>query len=654
LKARSPRASSMPVWVPWLGLAGLALIAFVAAVSVGRWLYPLGSVNHDEPMYTFEARLLLHGHLTWPASYAPFRPWASGVRHGRLVLKYTPVWPAVLAIGDRLGSTRIGPAAGAAGAVVLTGLLGRELFGRWAVGLLAAAVLVLSPLFVLQAATYLPYLFQLVLDLAVALLVLGALRRWPVQGKAPTRVVVRLCAGGAVWGIALFARPYDAVLLAVPIACAAVASAWRYPRRLLTWGACSALGAAIPVAALLAYNGVLMGSPLRSTFSITSANDTLGFGTRGVFRTSAFGYTPANARFSVEQSLSQLPGWTFGGVLLVVVALYGLWHHRRRGFDVWAIAGLAASFTLGYALFWSPYSIVKLWPGARTMGPFYHLPLLIPLVVFAAAGLVTIFDRNRVIGGVTVGALVVVTVIAAGPRLDRNRNVTRQYQAVERLVGDARLGRAVLFTDDRGTLGFESAAPFLENDATLRQPVVYALDAGPADFAVLAAFPDRTAARMRAELRPGDSLLDPTRFVERLHVESGAEVTLHFRVVNTVGAPTVVTTLRIGTANRAVVLDRSSTRGATYNVTWTIVAGPHVAHAAPTVVSVPNASGEVAIEADFDARGHAPQRYELQYPYIADVVRLSLLTPGWGRYLFQYRAPTWLNQDVSPTLAEVP
>jgi hypothetical protein len=71
-------------------------------------------------------------------------------------------------------------------------------------------------------------------------------------------------------------------------------------------------------------------------------------------------------------------------------------------------------------------------------------------------------------------------------------------------------------------------------------------------------------------------------------------------------------------------------------------------------VSVPNASGEVAIEADFDARGHAPQRYELQYPYIADAVRLSLLTPGWGRYLFQYRAPTWLNQDVAPTLAEVP
>ena len=100
--------------------------------------------------------------------------------------------------------------------------------------------------------------------------------------------------------------------------------------------------------------------------------------------------TGETAEKVVRASLLQFPGWTLGGVVLVGLALYGLWRNRRAGAAVWSIVAIGLSFVIGYAFFWSPYSIVKLWPGARTMGPFYHLPLLIPLAVFAAAGLVTI------------------------------------------------------------------------------------------------------------------------------------------------------------------------------------------------------------------------------------------------------------------------
>jgi hypothetical protein len=634
-------------------LVGLSLLAAGTAIAIKHWLYPLGSINHDEQMYVFSARLLAHGHTSLPASYAPFRPWASGVRGGTLIMKYTPVWPAVLAAGAKLGSMEVALAAVAAGAVALMGMLGRSVFGRWREGLLAAAILLASPLFFLQSGTYLPYTFQLLLDLAVLVLVLDALRRWPDDGAVPRPVVTRLVAAGAVWGIACFARPYDALLLAVPIAIAVmIARRGRWPRVAAAAG-WSALGAVVPIGVLLAYNYALMGGPLRSPFTITGPDDRLGFGTRGVFSTSAFHFTTHDGLVSLRENLVQLPGWTSGGVLLLVLALYGLWRRRAQGPEVVAIAGLAVVVALGYAIFWSPYSIVRLWPGARTMGPFYHLALLIPLALFGAAGLGALIDRSRAIGAVAVAALFAVTAVTVGSRIDRNRNVKHDQRAVQLLVQRADLGRAVLFMNDRGTLGFESAAPFLENTPALDRPVVYALDDGRADFAVLDRFPGRTAARLRTELRPGDALLDPTRFVERLAVAHGRSVTLRFRIVNSVGTQMVLTTLHVGHVDRTVVLDRASTRGRSYDVAWTVSATPSVG-TSPSTVNLPDTTGTVDIEADFPAPGRAVDRYQRQYPYTVAQGEARVLTPGWGRYLFRYRTPLWLNQDVAPTLTERP
>jgi 4-amino-4-deoxy-L-arabinose transferase-like glycosyltransferase len=636
-----------------LALVGLSALAAAVALAIRHWLYPLGSINHDEPMYVFSARLLAHGHATLPATYAPFRPWASGLRGGSLVMKYTPAWPAVLAVAAKLGSMQIALAGTAAGAVALMGVLGRSVCGRRREGLLAAAILLASPLFFLQSGTYLPYAFQLLLDLAVLVLVLDAVRRSTDVEPLPRGVVVRFAAAGALWGVACFARPYDALLLAVPIVIAVVVALRRRLPRILAAAGWSVLGAAAPIVVLLAYNRALMGGPLRSPFSITGPDDRLGFGTRGVFTTSAFHFTAHDGLTSLRESLVQLPGWAFGGVLLVALALFGLWRQRARTHEVIALGGLAVVVAAGYAVFWSPYSIVRLWPGAHTMGPFYHLALLIPLAVFGAAGIGAVIDRSRVAGAVTLVLLVAITAATVGSKIDRNRRVKDDERAVQLLVEHANLGRAVLFMDDRGTLGFESAAPFLENTPTLDRPVLYAADDGPGDFAVLDRFPARTAARMRTELRPGDALLDPTRFVERLHVARGRSVTLRFRIVNTAGTPTVVATLHAGAVARSLVLDRGSTRGKSYDVSWTVFA----ARARPQpfrAVVLPAARGTVEVEAVFSGPGRVADRYQRRYPYAVAGGEARVLTPGWGRYLFRYGKPVWVNQDVAPTLTELP
>jgi hypothetical protein len=224
---------------------------------------------------------------------------------------------------------------------------------------------------------------------------------------------------------------------------------------------------------------------------------------------------------------------------------------------------------------------------------------------------------------------------------------------VQRLVNDAHLDHAVLFMSDRGESGFESASPFLENGPTLRQPVVYALDDGANDFAVIARYPDRTLARMRAEVRPGDDLLRPTRFVERLSVVRGPTTSLHFRIVNTVGTPTVVATLNLGPEHRAVVLDTASVRGRSYDVTWTLRAAASLVRLNPTEVVVPAGSGITDVGAEFRARDRAPDQYRVRYPYEARAGAVSVLVPGVSQYLYQFGTPTWVNQDIAPTLQQV-
>ena len=71
-------------------------------------------------------------------------------------------------------------------------------------------------------------------------------------------------------------------------------------------------------------------------------------------------------------------------------------------------------------------------------------------------------------------------------------------------------------------------------------------------------------------------------------------------------------------------------------------------------MTLPDPIGTVDIEADFSAPGRPTDRYQRQYPYTVAGAEARVLTPGWGRYLFRYRNPIWLNQDVSPTLSEQP
>jgi hypothetical protein len=628
-----------------VALVVLALAAFSASVLTSLWLFPLYSVNRDDSVYVAMARLLEHGHVTLPAAeHEFFRPWASAVLGDRVVLKYTPPWPSVLAAADLVtGTPRIGLGFTAAATVVVMALFAAAVLRDRTAGIVAGALLALSPLFVFQSATYLPYVFQLFLELSFATLLLTGLRR---------RSSARLVTAGAVLGVAAFARPFDAALFALPFLAFVVLTvrggrpAGDEDRR--TWaGVIARVGVGVLplLVVVLAYNASVMGSPLRLPYTATGAQDGFGFGRRGVFPQFTIPFGRRDGVAGTASNLHWLPSWTFGGIVLVALAVLGLM--RTTGRARWAVAGLALIVPLGYLPFWGPYAMSLLWNGLQSLGPYYHLPVLVPLATFGAASLCTLWRRSsawaRPLSGVLVTSMVVLTALALPDKVAVNGAIRDDYRAVQRFVDSRQLRDAVLLLPRRGDLGFVSSTPFLENDPSLNQPVLYAEDRGAENFELLDRYPGRSLYRLSEDLAPGETT-GGRLSLDLLHVDAGPEVSLKLRLTNPTDRPVAVAYVTDGRQVWSRTLDEASSHGRAYEVVWTIPAPEAAMSPGGDGVRLPHGptAGVLAVGVDLRAPGEAAgspgRRWEqrLAYRLVDGAARVELLEPGQG----------WMRDDV--------
>ncbi|WNV73662.1 hypothetical protein [Geodermatophilus sp. DSM 44513] len=611
-------------------LAVLALLAGAAAVLTNAALFPLYSLNRDDSVYVAMAELLQTGAVTLPAEADAFRPWASAVVGDRVVLKYTPPWPAVIAAADLLtGSPRAALALSAAAAAVLVALLAAEVLRDRVAAVTAGGLFALSPVVLVQSGTYLPYLPALVPGLGAALLLLSGAR----LGSTP-----RLVAAGVVAAVAAFARPFDALLTVAPFGLAVLLG--RERGGLSRSGLVLRVAAgALPVLALtLVYNATVVGGAFRLPFTVTGPQDTFGFGERGVFPQHTSPFTPADAAAGLLANLRGTPGWVAGGLVLLALAVLGL--ARTDGAARRPLAALAVVVPLGYLPFWGPWAMGTQWEGLALFGPFYWLPVVVPLVVFGAAGLVQVARRRRPVAVLLVVAMAGLTALAVPGPVAGHRAVTEDFRAVQRVVEDADLDDAVLFLPRRGDLGFLSDTPFLQNDPSLRQPVLYAAERGAADLEVAARFPERSLHRL-AE----DDEAPPV--VEPLRVDAGEQVTLRLRVTVPAGASSAVAYLRTGDRTYETPLDGSG------EVVWT-VAAPGAA-AGPGAV-VPADDGVLAVGLTVRAPGDdgPGDRWERRVVHrtVDGGARVELLRPGqaWA----QVDGGDWAPDAVGSPVEELP
>jgi hypothetical protein len=639
----------------------LMVATFVLSLALARSLFPLYSINHDDAMYVYEARVLQDGRLTLPATeHDFFRPWASGVRDDRLVMKYTPPWPAVLAAGEwALGSMRVAAAAVAAAAVGLVYLLAREVVPERRVALMAAGVFALSPLTFFQGGTFLPYLFQLVTGLGFAVCLLAGVRR---------RSAGLLAVAGASFGVGCFARPFDALLFALPFV---AVLAWRLRHRgpeLARTAGWVAAGAVPVLAVDLAYNARTMGSPLALPFTVTGPSDTVGFGQRGVFADRTFNFGFGDGLRALAENLQWFPSWSFGGVVVfglagvaVVAAARSGWRHAPW---VWALAGLAAVVCVGYVFFWSPFSMSIRWPGVQLLGPFYHLAVLVPVAILGARGFDLLWQRPGAARRAAVGAALVgvaLTAVELPSKVDANAEVRDDYREVAHEVDALDLTSAVLVVPHGGHDGFLSPAPFLENHPDLDQPVLYAEDRRGRNFELFDRFSDRSIYRLALQHEDGDELLEPSLVPARLRLEQGDGLSLRLQVTNPTKRTHVVAYISDGRSREVRLLDADSAWGDRYDLTWRLDAGGGTGPTGPEedATFAPAASDggmlTVGFAADHRMTSRGDVRWERRIPYRIVGDEVQLIQPGLGYELLASDGERhWIPRNVDDRLAEVP
>jgi len=643
-----------------VALAVLVGLALCLSLLTSRSLFPLYSLNHDEPMYVLQAKMLRQGHLTLPAKHAEFvRPWAAGVRGGRIVMKYAPPWPAVIAIGETLfGSRHAAPALTYATAVLLVYGLSFELFRSRRAAILTAGLLLLSPVAILQSGTVLPYLFQLTLELAFAVLLLSGMRTGSNR---------RLVLAGAALGVAVFARPADALLFAAPFAVLLASTHLHSLRALVRRAGLVAAGAAPPLCTALLYNFHTMGSPWRPPYNVTGRYDTFGFGRRGTFDDNTFHYGP-HAAVRALDNLWSLPGWSFGGIVLVALAVIGLATSRPIGSRAWAVAAVTLTIPAGYFFFWSPFTMAHVFPGLASLGPYYHVPVIVPLVVFAGRGLDRLpLDRWRgtgvevtVMGGLA-AVMVAITAATVPPKISRNVETTDDLRAASKAIPVAKLGRAVVFLAERPNEGAASRTPFLQDELPLTGRVVFASDLGPPDIDFLDRMPTRVPYRLDAALPPGAQLFSPTLELTRITRSRGALIVVH-AVVRSPSAGSCLTAYETAGSgeelptSKTVILDRASSAGESYEAVWTF-ARPRSAGVLPasTVLAVGEGYLRVGVAVGPTCDPRASELYEQRFAFRSERSGLHVLAPGYGWHQLHLRGrrPFWVRAQVDPILDRV-
>ncbi|SDJ69394.1 4-amino-4-deoxy-L-arabinose transferase [Halovenus aranensis] len=507
---------------------GLAVLTGVAVFALASTVFEYHSSNHDEAVYLQQAAMLLEGKLELAAGdlVGAFRPWFFVEDGGTLYPKYAPVPAAMYAISMALfGEPRVTLAAIAAANTGLVYILGAAVADR-RVGLVAAALFACSPMAFVTSATFLPYAPTTLCNLVFAVAYLRGVRTGGYRWGA---------VAGLAIGIAFFARPYTAVLFALPfvahaaytaLACLADEGYWPLPttarRQLLT-----ALCGLCFVLVTLCYNARLTGDPLTFPYAAFAPLDGPGFGYRRILD-HAIEYTPGVAvranGFAVWYLLSR---WVVAGLLGAGLALGGIavvvraW--QREGDSLvdptagLLVAAVVPSVVLGNVPFWGNYNLLATLSDptdglVSQFGPFYHFDLLAPVAVFAAVALVVgwrrlssrlaahgpVSPRRLALSGLLVSVLVLAgtsAVLAATP-VDRNAAYAEKYDTAYGPVEAADFENDLVFVPT--PYGEWQAHPFqvLRNDPGFDGPVVYALDRDPAeDFAVIDAYPDRSLHR---------------------------------------------------------------------------------------------------------------------------------------------------------------
>jgi hypothetical protein len=459
-----------------------ALVVFFAA------LLPLGAAwfvldcfpnSGDEFSYLFEARTL-SGFRLWEAppvlglDLIPYRTWILG---SKWVSQYPPGWPIALAAGSLAGlpAWAVNAVLGAASVAALASLCRRV--GGPSAGVVAAALYALTPFYLANAASYFSHVFSSLLILLLCHCLLAS--EAPSQGR-------KTFAAGAVLGVLAMTRYFDVAALLPALLFWLFAMTPAARPKAIGW---ITAGFAPFVALLAAYQYLITGSPLHSTYAVIDQPD------------ASVSIEPALIAIGallIPVRLAELAMWTSPLLLVAYLVLLTL-RLRDRALAFYDL--IFPGFVIAYVFFADL--------GGNRYGPRYYMdafPLMMATIVSAQPSVSARLkaERSRVLA--TVASIACLIYLAASWPLAatglRGEVVSREEPF--RLAAQAGISNAVVII---GTTSAPGLVPsdLVRNPPTMDATVLYAR-AGADVHALRETFPDRSVWRYARPdpSQPGD------------------------------------------------------------------------------------------------------------------------------------------------------
>lgn len=362
----------------WLTADALALLMALAATAASAWVAwnVFEAIPHveDEIAHLWQAEVMADGRLYLESPPAPHSFLVAFVvdYEGRRFGKYPPGWPAALSIGVRAGAAWLVNPILAGLSAWLIYRLGAKVFTR-GIGLLAEALAVTSPMFLMLSGSLMGHNLSLFLASAFWLAWLDLFARRGGRMRVPAALLVVVA--GLSLGLLALTRPLTAVGVILPCA---VHALWRTvnagagaPGRL----AGIALLAGGVAALLPLWQAALTRNPWLNPYTLWWPYDRLGFGP-GVGHTEtghSLRLALINTRHSLRAGLHDLFGWPYLSWLFLP---FGLVAGRRRTAS-WLLLATFPSLVLVYMAYWI---------GSWLFGPRYYFEALPGLAIVSAAG----------------------------------------------------------------------------------------------------------------------------------------------------------------------------------------------------------------------------------------------------------------------------
>jgi hypothetical protein len=413
----------------------------------------------------------------------------------------------------------------------------------------------------------------------------------------------------------LLTRPFDAVLIALPVGLYLVLSLRGVLRRLVSSVGCIIVGSAGPLLLALVLNAHLTAHMFTFSEAVNGGIQTFGFGHKRLAHgTTLVSYSFAVAMRSLGRNLLSLPKFFFGGVVAVALAIWGLSRSRLGLYRV-VLLGIAIVFPVGYVFWWG--SLLS--AGARnSIGPHYYMPMMVPVAILAADVLVDAWRRRALLAGGVVAIMVAATVAVLPSTFSGATFLPDAFRRDHAVIARARLSNALVFLPRSAdnTNHVLRPFPYLQNRPDLSGPVLYASEHGPADFRLLNEYPTRVPYQFVASVPEGSpDILHASFQVVRLTPQQGQNLVVDLREVNPNDhAPSAFAYAALdGHIVTTMPLSRTSSPGAVYRVRWSLGSGVlHLlsADGQPTTSTPIQRQGTLAFGMGFGQAG-SPQTAEL-------------------------------------------